>query len=100
MFALFAASLALQPVTTEPVQAKWIFPPDYPAALLSAKKQGRTEFRLAFDPAGRLTDCTILKSAGHALLDATACRLSLRRARAKPDEPRVQTFYVDWRPER
>ncbi len=74
----------------------WISPMDYPAALMQHKPEGITEVQLGFDPAGRLTNCVVLKSSGVSLLDATTCRLSLRRARAKPGDPRVQVYRHTW----
>ncbi len=77
-------------------QVRWIFPPDYPAALQSERKEGSVEFQLTFNPDGRVTGCSIQKSSGTALLDATTCRLSMRRARAREGEARVQTFWHSW----
>jgi len=77
--------------------ARWIFPPDYPAALLSRRSGGTVEFQLSFDPEGRVTGCVIQKSSGTALLDAQACRLSLRRMRAKQGEARTQRFQHHWK---
>ena len=77
--------------------ATWIFPPDYPAALVEQRFESRVEFELAFSAEGRLTRCDIVRSSGAPLLDATTCRLALRRARAKQGEPRVQRFQHTWR---
>lgn len=74
----------------------WISVMDYPAALVQAKPQGVTEVQLRFDPAGSLTSCTLVSSSGSGLLDATTCRLSFRRARAKPGEPRIQVHKHKW----
>lgn len=76
----------------------WIFEPDYPAALVQQGKAGLVEVALVFDHDGRLSSCTVLKSSGTALLDATTCRILHRRARVKAGEPRAQTYRHRWVP--
>jgi|GEM_PF-4364045 len=90
-------SLAIAASPDQGSRALWIFPPDYPAALVAEGKEGTVEFQLSFSPEGRVTGCVIQKSSGTALLDAQACRLSLRRARAKSGEARSQTFQHKWK---
>jgi TonB family protein len=63
---------------------------DYPAALKRAKPDGLVEAEFTFAGDGRMTTCRIVASSGNALLDQRTCWLSLRRARAKASEPRIQ----------
>jgi outer membrane biosynthesis protein TonB len=69
---------------------------DYPPQLLKERKEGLSEVELVFGADGRPTRCTMLKSSGVGLQDATVCRTLFRRARAKAREPRVQTFRHHW----
>jgi TonB family protein len=96
MLSLLVA-LALASEGTDVLKPQWIFPPDYPSPLLARRAEGTVEFRLTFDAAGRVSACDIVKTSGIPLLDATACRLAVRRARAKSDEARVQLFRHTWR---
>ena len=96
MFSLLVA-LSFMGGSDHVSDAPWFFPPDYPAALLSQQSEGTVEFRLTFDAGGRVSACDIQKSSGVSLLDATACRLSVRRARAKKGEARVQSFRHIWK---
>jgi periplasmic protein TonB len=57
---------------------------DYPRAALTAGIGGRVEFRFTVGVAGRVTACTITRSSGNAELDATTCRLVMKRFRYRP----------------
>lgn len=62
----------------------WVTTNDYPSASLRAGEQGTTGFRLSVGADGRVADCTITSSSGHARLDAETCRQLQRRARFNP----------------
>lgn len=57
---------------------------DYPVAAVRARQEGAVDFRLDITPQGRVGGCTIVRSSGSALLDATTCRLIRTRARFIP----------------
>ncbi|QQV78290.1 energy transducer TonB [Sphingomonas aliaeris] len=64
--------------------ASWVRDNDYPIAALKAGAQGTTSiiWRVGID--GRVTDCRVVRSSGHALLDETACKLAVKYSRYKP----------------
>lgn len=57
---------------------------DYPRAERRAGISGRVEFRFMVGVTGRVTECTITRSSGNAELDATTCRLVMKRFRYRP----------------
>ena len=57
---------------------------DYPRAERRAGIGGRVEFRFTVGVTGRVTDCTITRSSGNAELDATTCRVVMKRFRYRP----------------
>jgi protein TonB len=59
-----------------------IVPRDYPRAANGS--QGTVEARLAVSAAGAVTGCTVSRSSGNAVLDATTCRLIRQRFRFTP----------------
>lgn len=67
-----------------PGMAQWITNDDYPAEALRNNWQGRVAISWTIDETGRVTDCIVLESSGHAVLDETSCRLLLNRARYIP----------------
>lgn len=62
----------------------WVTNDDYPSAAMRDGAQGVTGFRLDIGPDGKATNCTVTSSSGSSLLDDTACRLLVRRARFSP----------------
>ena len=58
-------------------------PADYPRAV-RAGIGGKVEFRFTVGVNGRVTDCAITRSSGNADLDATTCRVVLKRFRYRP----------------
>ncbi|MDM7954925.1 MULTISPECIES: energy transducer TonB [Blastomonas] len=62
----------------------WATPNDYPARALREERTGTTRFRVNIGPDGRVTDCQITGSSGHADLDEATCKNVTRRARFKP----------------
>ncbi|GGB67048.1 energy transducer TonB [Blastomonas aquatica] len=62
----------------------WATPNDYPARALREERAGTTRFRVSIGPDGRVTDCQIIGSSGHADLDQATCTNVTRRARFRP----------------
>lgn len=62
----------------------WATPNDYPARALREERAGTTRFRVTIGPDGRVTDCQVTGSSGHADLDEATCKNVTRRARFKP----------------
>ena len=59
-------------------------PDDYPAMALRMEAEGMVGFRVAIGPNGRVTECTVTRSAGNAPLDAAVCRILRSRVRYAP----------------
>ena len=59
----------------------WITRNDYPTRAIREDWTGLTRLRLAIGADGRVTDCTIVASSGHAELDSVACNRVSARAR-------------------
>jgi TonB family protein len=57
---------------------------DYPPAAMRANVQGTVGYRLAVDPNGRVTACTVTRPSGSAALDSATCRILQSRARFEP----------------
>lgn len=135
--AVLAALLAMQPSGTEQPAApallhqakplgslaKLFLPEDYPRAALTARAQGRVEFRVelanivTYDPGAhvrayghghafaraRVTKCEITRSSGNEALDAATCRIIRSRSRFVPamnaaEQPVAGEYqgYIDW----
>lgn len=62
----------------------WANTNDYPSRALQQEREGTTAFRVTVGPDGRVTDCQISSSSGHADLDAATCTNVKRRARFDP----------------
>lgn len=63
---------------------RWITTSDYRSSWIARELTGTARFRLEIAADGRVTDCTITGSTGHAALDAATCRLLEQRARFEP----------------
>jgi protein TonB len=59
----------------------WATTNDYPSRALREEREGTSGFRVTVGPDGRVTDCQITSSSGHADLDAATCDNVRRRAR-------------------
>lgn len=72
------------PAPPPPGLHDWIGAGDYPAAARPARAEGVVD--IAWDVArdGRIARCTVLRSSGNAILDATTCRLLRERGRYAP----------------
>lgn len=62
----------------------WATTNDYPSRALREEREGTTGFRVSVGPDGRVTDCSIVSSSGHADLDQATCDNVRRRARFTP----------------
>jgi protein TonB len=62
----------------------WVNTTHYPSRALSQEREGTTGFRVTVGPDGRVIDCQITSSSGHADLDSATCTNVQRRARFTP----------------
>lgn len=59
-------------------------PNDYPQAALRRATEGHVIARIAVDAEGHATDCATVASSGSPEIDATVCRVAMRRGRFEP----------------
>lgn len=78
-----APKVAAQKASPRGSPGGWVTDADYPSRAQREERSGTTGFRLEIGPDGRVTNCTVTSSSGHADLDAETCRLLPRRARFK-----------------
>jgi protein TonB len=64
--------------------ANWATSNDYPSRALREEREGTTGFRVTVGPDGKVTDCQVTSSSGHADLDQATCDNVRRRARFTP----------------
>ncbi|MEJ7927265.1 energy transducer TonB [Sphingobium sp. AN641] len=76
--------VAAQRATPRGRPGEWVTDADYPSRAQREERSGTTGFRVEIGTDGRVTNCTVTSSSGHADLDAETCRLLPRRARFKP----------------
>lgn len=62
----------------------WANTNDYPSRALQQEREGTTGFRVTIGTNGRVIDCSVTQSSGHADLDAATCNNIKRRARFTP----------------
>lgn len=62
----------------------WATTNDYPSRALREEREGTTGFRVTIGTDGRVTDCQVTSSSGHADLDQATCDNVRRRARFNP----------------
>jgi protein TonB len=62
----------------------WITDADYRSRWVNEGLTGTARFRLDIGTDGRVTDCRVTRSTGHAALDTATCSLVQRRARFAP----------------
>jgi protein TonB len=76
----------IDPVAAKPKgnPASWVTDADYRSRWIREEMSGTARFTLSIDASGRVGECTITRSSGHAELDAATCRLIERRARFEP----------------
>ncbi len=63
---------------------RWITTNDYRSNWIARELTGTARFQLEIAADGRVTDCAITGSTGHAALDTATCRLLEQRARFEP----------------
>lgn len=68
---------------------------DYPKAAAEAGAQGTVGMRFTVGIDGRPSDCRVTRSSGNADLDATTCRLILKRFRYEPSRDASGRPYPD-----
>lgn len=75
-----------KPLTARPKgsPASWVTKDDYPALALKEKREGTARFRAAIGTDGRVRNCEITASSGHADLDVATCEAVRRHARFAP----------------
>jgi periplasmic protein TonB len=76
-------ALPFKPVGAVPrgKPASWVTDADYRPRWIRENLTGSARFSLSIDANGRVTNCTITRSTGHAELDAATCQLVTKRAR-------------------
>lgn len=62
----------------------WATTNDYPSRALREERAGTTGFRVTVGPDGKVIDCQVTSSSGHADLDEATCSNIRRRARFTP----------------
>jgi len=62
----------------------WANTNDYPSRALQQEREGTTGFRVTIGTDGKVIDCSVTQSSGHADLDAATCTNVKRRARFTP----------------
>jgi periplasmic protein TonB len=73
-----------KPAVAKGNPGNWANTNDYPSRALSQEREGTTGFRVTVGPDGRVVDCQVTSSSGHADLDAATCTNVKRRARFSP----------------
>ena len=68
---------------------------DYPARAMREEREGATTYRLTITPTGRVSNCEIVASSGHADLDAETCRVVRMRARFPEISPGSADRYFE-----
>lgn len=64
--------------------ANWVTTNDYPSRALREEREGTTGFRVTIGADGRVANCTVTSSSGHADLDQATCSNVTRRGRFRP----------------
>ncbi|WP_300397640.1 energy transducer TonB [uncultured Sphingobium sp.] len=75
---------AAERATVRGSAGSWLSDSDYPSRAQREERSGTAGFKLEIGTDGRVTNCTVTSSTGHADLDEATCRLIPRRARFKP----------------
>lgn len=72
------------PVAPQARNGNWVTDNDYRTSWINRKWEGTVAFRLSIGNDGRVRDCTVTQSTGHAALDDATCALVKRRAKFDP----------------
>jgi periplasmic protein TonB len=83
MFLALVAAFLAPPATAEEPLPGLLSLEDYPEEALNRGEQGPVTVELTISPAGRVTACKVLVSAGWSL-DRATCRVITKRARFRP----------------
>ena len=67
----------------------WAGSLDYPSLALREEREGTTAFKLTVNKEGRVSDCTIISSSGHADLDEVTCNRVTARAEFYPAQDKT-----------
>ena len=80
------AGPSFNPVAAKPRgnPGNWVTVDDYRTSWINREMVGTARFRLEVAPSGRVQNCTITASSGHADLDRATCNLVTQRARFEP----------------
>lgn len=62
----------------------WLTNRDYPQTAGNREAVGQVQARVMVSPAGRASDCQMVRSSGHRDLDRTTCQFIVDRARSRP----------------
>jgi protein TonB len=85
---IYALAQAVAAASNVPPPAPWLTAlftvSDYPTEAIKNGWQGNVTVDLTVGPKGRATNCVVVVSSGHEVLDKTTCRILMRRARFKP----------------
>ena len=80
---------------------RWATNDDYPARAQREEREGSTGFSVKVGADGKVIDCEVTSSSGHADLDQETCKLVMRRARfnviADGSPVRVYSHTMNWR---
>ena len=74
------------PIAASPRNAPggWITDRDYKTRWIREGREGRARFNLEISASGRVSNCEVIGSSGHNVLDVATCRLITKRARFEP----------------
>lgn len=82
----------------------WITEDDYPRDLINTGAFGRSLINISIDDAGHVTNCEVLESSGHPLLDNAACSATRQKGKFLPrigrfgkPEPSTYARNVNWK---
>lgn len=81
MTAAAVAKRAITPPKPKNAGGDWFRQSDYPSALQRQGIEGTVFFRLTIDRRGRVKNCVVTRSSGHAELDISSCKAATKRAR-------------------
>jgi len=96
-------SAAEQAGSTENIRLPFVYP-KYPRKAWKEGRQGNSYALLAIDSRGRVERCSVVRTSGHADLDAAACGFARKTLRYVPARnasgqviPSSGTFSINWR---
>jgi len=63
---------------------RWWTPSNYPPEAIRANEQGLVDVEFEITATGKPANCAVVKSSGYPVLDESACKELLKRARFRP----------------